>query len=193
MRDPPLFDAFKTFCVDTDANPEAVKTAVEAAGGKLHAQGSTDWPFAMTTRSWDISQNGHNMTISTGTQHIRSDQMAAHPSPIDSTDCIINEYGKDDAGVSAIQKWVGVPPGSSSGKAGPYTLNGMKLPAITIYFYGYQIVGKARVAVMDQASLRSAQKEGRYWSLVLIKDSHGASLQFVHELPEPQNENSSGQ
>lgn len=191
--DPPLFAAFKTFCVDTRANPEAMKAALEAAGGSPHTQGSTDWPFAMSTQSWGIKLNGRDMTVATGTEHIRPDQ-TANSSPINSTDCIINEFAKDDAGIAAIQKWVGVPPSRSSGKAGPYTLKtGQRLPAIKIYFYSYQIVGNARMAVTDFEAERSAEREGRAWGLVLIEDAHSASLQFLHELPQPQKENSPGQ
>src|SRR5215472_7393710 len=34
VHDPPLFAAFKAFCIDTGASPDAVKSAVEAAGGQ---------------------------------------------------------------------------------------------------------------------------------------------------------------
>ena len=48
VHDPPLFAAFKAFCIDTGASPDAVKSAVEAAGGKQHAPpGAVTSPFPM--------------------------------------------------------------------------------------------------------------------------------------------------
>ena len=56
VHDPPLFAVFKAFCVDTGDSPDAVKSAVEAAGGKQHAPaGATASPFTMTVTTWDIT------------------------------------------------------------------------------------------------------------------------------------------
>jgi hypothetical protein len=40
-----LFDAFKRFCIDTDADPSSVKTAAEAAGGVPGPAGATGDPW----------------------------------------------------------------------------------------------------------------------------------------------------
>src|SRR5262249_12053836 len=69
VHDTPLFADFKVFCVDTGARPDAVKSAVEAAGGKQHAPpGATAWPFPMTVTSWDITTDGRSLSVSAGTQ-----------------------------------------------------------------------------------------------------------------------------
>jgi len=71
VHDPPLFAAFKAFCVDTGASPEAVKSAVEAAGGKQRvAPRATASPWPMSVTIWDITTGGHSMYVSTGTQRV---------------------------------------------------------------------------------------------------------------------------
>ncbi len=43
---PPLFAAFKSFCVNTGGGPDAVKPAVEMAGGKLFKPLTPErWPL----------------------------------------------------------------------------------------------------------------------------------------------------
>jgi hypothetical protein len=61
----PLFAAFKTFCVATNANPEAMKVAVDEAGGKpsKHPGGYSNDPpgrFAF----WDVTVQGHSLQVS---------------------------------------------------------------------------------------------------------------------------------
>ena len=64
VHDPPLFAVFKAFCVDTGVSPDAVKSAVEAAGGKQHAPpGATAWPVPMTVTTWDITKGGHSLNV----------------------------------------------------------------------------------------------------------------------------------
>jgi hypothetical protein len=71
VHDPPLFAAFKAFCIDTGASPEAVKSAVEAAGGKQHLPPSaTASPWPMTVTIWDITTGGHSMYVYAGTQQV---------------------------------------------------------------------------------------------------------------------------
>src|SRR5215470_6041271 len=78
VHDPPLFAAFKAFCLDTGANPDAVKSAVEAAGGKLLAPpGTTAHPFPMTVATWDITAGGASLNVSAGTQQVPAAQNRA--------------------------------------------------------------------------------------------------------------------
>ena len=63
-HDPPLFAAFKAFCIDTGANPDAMKSAVEAAGGKQHGAGATEHPFKMTVTTWDVTAGGASLNVS---------------------------------------------------------------------------------------------------------------------------------
>src|SRR5215471_9999910 len=71
VHDPPLFAAFKAFCVDTGASPDAVKSAVEAAGGKQRVpRSATASPWPKTVTIWDTTTGGHSMYVSTGTQRV---------------------------------------------------------------------------------------------------------------------------
>jgi len=107
VHDPPLFAAFKAFCVDTGARPDAVKSAVEAAGGKQHAPpGATAWPFPMTVTSWDITTGGHSLSVSAGTQ--QAPPVQNRPGE-NSNQCIMRSFVNEDASIEAIRSWVGVP------------------------------------------------------------------------------------
>src|SRR5215472_6956392 len=100
VHDPPLFAAFKAFCVDTGASPNAVKSAVEAAGGEQRVPPSaTAWPFPMTVTIWDVPTAGHRMYVSTGSQRVPP--MGGRPEA-NSNHCIVSSFVNEDASVEAI-------------------------------------------------------------------------------------------
>src|SRR5262249_23629905 len=101
LPDPPLFAAFKAFCVDTGASADSVKWAAAAAGGKQHGpSGATAWPFPMTVTTWDVSMGGHSMYVSTGTQLVPP--MGGRPEA-NSNHCIVSSFVNEDASVEAIR------------------------------------------------------------------------------------------
>jgi len=86
--EPTLFSAFKKFCAETEAKPDAVKAAVEGLGGRL-SQGpvnSDGWPFAVGLTIWNITIDGRNIDVSTSAQRIppRTNKPAYN-----SDDCIL--------------------------------------------------------------------------------------------------------
>jgi hypothetical protein len=172
VHDPPLFAAFKAFCVDTGASPDAVKSAVEAAGGKQHAPpGETAWPIPMTVTTWDITTDGHSLNVSAGTQQAAPVQNRPEEN---SNQCIVNSFVNDDESIEAIRNWVGVPPANIS-RGNP-----------TIYFFDYQESGSARSALPTAKIAHDMAKvEGRIWSLVVLQSQDGASVQLVHHLALP--------
>src|SRR5215468_1670386 len=172
VHDPPLFAAFKAFCVDTGASPEAVKSAVEAAGGKQHAlPGATAWPFPMTVTSWDITTGGHSMHVSAGTQQVPPVQNRPEEN---SNQCIVRSFVNEDASIEAIRNWVGVPPG--------YISQGNPIS----YFFDYQESGFVRSTLpAAKIAYDMAKAEGRTWSLVVLQSQDGASVQLVHRLASP--------
>jgi hypothetical protein len=171
-HDPPLFAVFKAFCVDTGASPDAVKSAVEAAGGKQHAApGATASPLPMTVATWDITTDGHSLNVSAGTQQVAAVRNRPEEN---SNQCIVNSFVNDDASIEAIRSWVGVPPAN--------ILRGN--PAI--YFYNYQQLGSVRSTLpTDKVAYHMAEIEGRVWSLVVLQSQDGASVQLVHQLAPP--------
>jgi hypothetical protein len=172
MHDPPLFAVFKAFCVDTGANPDAVKSAVEAAGGKQHAPaGAVTSPFPMTVTTWDITTGSARLNVSTGTQQVASIQNRAEEN---SDQCVVNSFVNDDASIEAIRNWVGVPPG--------HVLRGNP----TIYFFNYQEQGSVRSTLpMAKIAYDMANREGRIWSLMVLQSQDGTSVQLVHHLAPP--------
>src|SRR5262245_35583080 len=104
--DPPLFAVFKAFCIETGANPDAVKSAVEAAGGKQHGPaGATAQPFPMTVTTWDITAGGASLNVSAGTQQVAPVQNRAGEN---FNQCVVTSFVNHDASTEAIRKWVGV-------------------------------------------------------------------------------------
>jgi hypothetical protein len=168
-NDPPLFSVFKAFCVETGANPDAVKSAVEAAGGKQHGPaGATTQPFPMTVTTWDITMGGTSLNISAGTQHVAAVQNRPEEN---SNHCVVNSFVNDDASIEAIRNWVGVPPTN--------TLRGNP----TIYLFSYQELSSVRSALpTDKIAYDMAKAEGRIWSLMVFQSQDGASVQLVHHL-----------
>jgi hypothetical protein len=102
-QDPPLFAAFKSFCLDAGADADQVKLAVQMAGGKPHNPpgGSTTTPWPMTATSWDIAVQGHRMILNIGTAH--------PPGRSGTTDCILTSFSDETASIAALRKWVGIP------------------------------------------------------------------------------------
>ena len=172
VQDPPLFAVFKAFCVDTGASPDAVKSAVEAAGGKQHGpSGATASPFPMTVTTWDIATGGHSLNVSAGTQQVPPVQNRPEAN---SNSCAVMSFANDDASIEAIRDWVGVPPAN--------ILRGN----LTTYFYNYQQLGSVRSALpTDKVAYHMAEIEGRVWSLVVLQSQDGASVQLVHQLAPP--------
>ncbi len=185
----PLYTAFKTFCVDTGAVPQAVNAAVKNAGGKPHdpAGGSTEdgtlpgAPFPMTLSNWVVTVSGHHMLVNSGTSLPSRQYPFAKFPPHDFDSCDIQSFENEDASVTAIQKWVGMPPVrmAAPSDADEYS------PDLAQYHYVYQVVGSERMPMKDKELVEAAEVEGRYWSLVLLSDPRGAAVHYMHILPKP--------
>jgi hypothetical protein len=154
-HDPPLFAAFKAFCIDTGANPDAMKSAVEAAGGKQHGAGATEHPFKMTA----------------GTQQASPVQNRAEEN---SNQCVVTSFVNDDASIEALHNWVGIPPG--------HVLRGN--PTISFFDYQEQGSVRSTLPT-SKSAYDMAKVEGRLWSLVVLQSPDGASVQLVHHLASP--------
>ena|SRR5690242_461373 len=167
-HDQPLFAAFKEFCINTGAQAAAVKSAVEAAGGKQHAAGATAQPFPMAVTTWDITVGGASLNISAGIQQVPAVQSRAEAN---SSQCGVTIFVNDDASIEALGNWVGVPPG--------HVLRGNP----TMYFFDYQEQGSVRSATpLAGSDYDIAMADGRLWSLVVLQSQDGASVQLVHHL-----------
>jgi hypothetical protein len=162
----PLLAAFKSFCVNTGGGPDAVKPAVEMAGGKQFKSASSDSPYPMTVASWSVTIGGHKMMVSTGTS--RPPLSAGRVG--NTTDCTIVSFANEDTSIAKIQEWVRVPPDSSS-DAGSI-------------FYGYQEQREVRSPLpTDKRAMGSLMAAGHIWSLVIRRPTTDfASIQLIHQL-----------
>ena len=69
--DPPLLSAFKQFCADTQAKPDAVKNAALAFSGKKVATVATNKkaPVSAVGNTWSFVFQGHHLMVTSGTLH----------------------------------------------------------------------------------------------------------------------------
>lgn len=119
--DPPLFAAFKQFCADTQAKPDAVKAAALAASSKNVASAATNKksPASATGNSWSLVYQGHHVTVTSGTlQTPATGNMPA----TNSITCAVTDSDGDNAGATAIASWAAVPASAEVGGIfGTYT------------------------------------------------------------------------
>src|SRR5215470_17149505 len=164
VHDPPLFAAFKAFCIDTGASPDEVKSAVEAAGGKQRVPPSaTASPWPMTTTSWEITAGGHSMWVYAGTQQAP----AIHNRPEEnSNQCTVRSFVNEDASIEAIRNWVGVPPA--------YISRGN--PIIYSFYY------KELCCVRSTLLAAKIRVERGTWLLEVLQSRDGACVGLVHYL-----------
>src|ERR1051326_7691880 len=102
--DRPLFAAFKQFCADTQAKPEAVKAAALAFSNKKVASATTNKkaPVSATGNSWGLMFQGHHLTVTAGKLHAPA---VANMPASDSITCAITDSDGDNAGATEIAKW----------------------------------------------------------------------------------------
>jgi hypothetical protein len=160
----PLFTAFKSFCVNTGGAPDAIRPAVEMAGGKPFKSASSDSPHPMTTQSWSITIDGHKMMVSAGTSRRPYSQGRI----FEAYDCTINSFADEESSIAKIQEWAGVSPDSSSS-------------AESIY-YDYQEQKDVRSPMpADKAARESIMAAGHAWTLVVRRPARDfASVQLMH-------------
>jgi hypothetical protein len=162
-EEPPLFAAFKSFCVATGAKPHLVRSAAEAAGAT--EEGPSALPirlFEMTASNWRHDMGGAALSISAATL-----AMARGGADV----CTLTLFANDDASVSSLRGWVGVAPlDSSSGNP-------------TEYRYGFQEIDGERLPLpAEKEAFAEADRKGRIWLLVILRTEKSASAQLTHFL-----------
>ena len=163
----PLFSAFQSFCVNTGGGADAVKPAVEMAGGKLlKPPASSGGPYPQTVTSWSITIADHKMIVSAGTA--RSPYGPGRVA--DSNHCTIVSYAKEDGSIAKIREWVGVPPS-------PYSTS-------DLVYYDFQEQGGARRPLPeDKSAFAAIMAAGQSWTLTIIGRMGGpVSVQLMHLL-----------
>jgi hypothetical protein len=162
----PLFAAFQSFCINTGAGPDAVKPAVEMAGGKmLKSPASSGGPYPMIAMSWTITVDGHKMEVWAMTSHNPSG-----PGRVaDGNHCSITSFANEDGSIAKIQEWVGVPASSYS--------------TPDLIYYDYQEQGQVRRPLPEDKSATAAIMEtGHSWTLTIRPKDGPPSVQLMHLL-----------
>jgi len=161
--DPSLFAAFKQFCVDTQAKPDAVKAAALAASSKAVGSVATNKKAQASAsgNSWSLVFQGHHLTVTSGTLRTPA---AANMPPTDSVTCAITDSDGDNAGASAIGAWAAVPASAQvKGIFGTYI---------------YQQKNGGRVAV--KAPETAVKESEGVWNLTLTQVGNVTAVNLAH-------------
>ncbi|HSC19214.1 MAG TPA: hypothetical protein VLC74_09895 [Rhizomicrobium sp.] len=161
--DPPLFAAFKQFCADTQAKPDAVKAAALAVSSKTVASAATNKKAQASAsgNSWSLVFQGHHLTVTSGTLHTPA---AANMPPTDAITCAITDSDGDNAGASSIGAWAGVPASAQvKGIFGTYV---------------YQQKNGTRVAV--KAPETAVKDPEGVWNLTLTQVGQVTAVNLAH-------------
>ncbi|HEY1961087.1 MAG TPA: hypothetical protein VGG69_01615 [Rhizomicrobium sp.] len=164
--DPPLFAAFKKFCADTKAEPDAVKAAALAASSKNVASAATDKkaPAAAAGSSWTLLFQGHHLTVTSGTLNTPA---AANIPATKGVTCAITDSDGDNAGASAIGAWAKVPATAEVGGV--------------FGTYSYQEKNGVRVGV--KAPDKAVKDPEGMWNLTLSQVGKLTAVNLAHVKP----------
>ena len=158
----PLFESFKTICVDTQGQREAVEKAIERAGGRLR-QSKFDGVY-VSYWFWDIAVAGHTMSV----------DFTMFRNPRDAICGVTSEHNEDDS-IAAIIKWVGVAPEPDTVISDPHH---------TARTFRYQQQGDSRSPLpTDQAVFGQMLINGRLHTLWVSQYSTSASVSINWDIP----------
>lgn len=102
LAGPGPFDLFKTVCLDTGIDLDAVKRAARAAGGVAGRSESAGGPWAQTILRWRFK----DVAIEAGATHVPA--LPGAP-PRDQTHCAITGAKLDADSLARLGRWAGVP------------------------------------------------------------------------------------
>jgi hypothetical protein len=162
-----FFTAFKTFCIDTGAKPEAVESAVLAAGGKRAALQYDIVPaINMPVKPWDVSLGGEHFVVYAG----RNGEAGSKDSPATTEGCGVRSAANEDAGIAAIRQW-----------GGNLVADG-RFASLLFGFADMDSVRKP-AADLDPVSWKAAQAGGRGRMLATRHLPNGADAELYRILP----------
>jgi hypothetical protein len=160
----PLFDAFKTICIDTGADPAAVIKAIEAMGGKpLGPAVRTDmYATPALDQPWSI---GKTLEVFVTEQK----DPPTPSSPADSlTACSMTSLMRDAQSYAPARRWVGIP------NDGPAGMN-------ELYIFEDRD-GKHFSMPKDRAAFYKLQATGHTWTLMISEGGSASTLALTHYL-----------
>ncbi|HUO89163.1 MAG TPA: hypothetical protein VMU08_08310 [Rhizomicrobium sp.] len=164
-----LVQAFQHFCMATGAHGPDVEKAIVAFGGhEARPAASTDWPFHMTVHIYDLTVDGETATIYFGTTNIPA-TVGQHGT--DDENCNIITHRKNDAAISALRAWAGIPAFSLSDR---------------LVSFSFVTTTKGHVPLPEKpAEMDAAEREGRSWTLIIFRSPDGESVQYIRHHGSP--------
>jgi hypothetical protein len=166
-----FFTLFKKICIDTALEPDAVRTAVEAVGGRQSAPPLIEEGLVSArTVSWRLKLSGQDLYVSASTSRDSNE----FPHPMSTLACSMMIYINVDASVAAARDWVGVPADGGTNS--------------NVTYYNFQEVDQKRLAMpTDKDAQWKIMAEGRAWMLNVLQRPDGASLSLMKfkSLPKP--------
>lgn len=169
-EDAPLFAAFRSFCIDTNAQIDAIRAAIAAAGGRqvdspaLPAEEGT----TATATAWEVSVLGRHYDVTY--LDLRSDFRAKRG--VRSDDCSVESPRTDDASFAAARSWVGVP--------ASHTFSDV----MTMELYDFQRSDGQNAPLPDSNDAFGAlELGGRVWALSLMRLPGKTTLDLSHTEP----------
>ncbi len=157
-----LFRAFKTFRIDTHAEPAAVQAAAAAAGAQ--PQMLPPPPAGLRNEAvWVVSLDGQSFKLRNWDMTEPGDLIYG----VFHRSCQVLSPAGDDAGVAAARQWAGVAP-----------------DATTPNIYEFQVNGDAHTPKpSDPDAYSTTISRGVMWMLMVSPDPDRASLMLIHFVP----------
>lgn len=170
---PPLFVAFKAFCVDTGLKPGAVRTAVMAADGEeSHKSAHFSLPPGRRVNSFwlAVTLGGHKIDVEATSVEIAASGGRPH-SAVET--CTLTSHANEDASIPLIVSWVGVAPIATDGGSS---------------YFSYEEKNNRRRAITDGDAAAAAAAKGTHWVLVInqLRDRVTVSIDHSRIIPDQQ-------
>jgi hypothetical protein len=178
----PLFDAFKSFCADTDMTMGGVRAAVEAKGGKP----TDDRLPNFDMEAWDVTVEGHALGVSATADTPDVAQKYKPYSfifplqpdeemPVTQT-CMVTSHEDEPGSEEALKEWIGV--------EATLPRKGVS-PTHDIHAYLFLTSGSQHLpAPTDEAALDKAKADGTLWAVMSVYFPKSGTINLIHFLPE---------
>ena len=165
--EPRLFAVFKRFCIDTGADPQAARAALQAAGGISKAPtATTDAGGTTTNTDWTIALPDGTYAI--GMTELRSPHDVANGVYMQT--CNVHAARADAPSLASARAWMRVQPSQAT------------RPSMLELYY-FSMPDRTPLSPKETPAFRVLQRSGKVWSLLLLGSPSDTSLVFQHMVP----------
>lgn len=178
ISSPPLYQALKSFCIATHANPAEATDAITHAGGSLQGTGLDNEhpPEHTLSSSWQVVVGGHHLIVYLSVEDITGPKFRNTHSET----CGVTSFDDERASIPLIRKWVGVAPNldDKDNKSG-----------LTQVWFAYEETSGTHTPLSNSDDDLKAQEADGAWQLMLQYDARSAraSLTRITAASKPVN------